>query len=122
MAECCALVVDDDVSLVQALVSNLKKLGVMAVGCANRVAAMEWLGKNKPHLVIVDVKLPDGDGIELTTHPATEDACVVVITGVADSRLALRCQQNEAHLFVKSGHLWKQMEPVLRQHLTRLAA
>lgn len=122
MADCCALVVDDDVSLVQVLVSNLKKLGIAAVGRANHVTATEWLGKNKPHLVIVDVKLPDGDGVELATHPAAEDACVVVITGVADSRLALRCQQNEAHLFIKSGHLWRQMEPVLRQHLTRLAA
>lgn len=122
MAECNALVVDDDPSLVQAMVSNLRKLGVAAVGCAGRVAALEWLGRNRPDLMIVDVKLPDGDGMSLTGHPSLDGACVVVITGLADSRLALRCQQNQAHLFIKSGHLWKQMEPVLRQHLTRRAA
>jgi two-component system response regulator PilR (NtrC family) len=121
MAACRALVVDDDAALVEALVANLTKLGVAAVGCTNRVAAIEYLGRNSPAILIVDVKLPDGDGVELTRHPGVSGACVFVITGVADSRLALRCQQNHAHLFIKSGHLWKQMEPVLRQHLSRAA-
>jgi two-component system, OmpR family, response regulator MprA len=58
-----AIVVDDDVS-VRALVSAAMVLnGYRVTGCADGVAALEALGRHEPDVMVLDVILPDLDGL-----------------------------------------------------------
>ena len=64
--------------------------------------ARELLAGAKPHLVVVDMRLPDGDGLEvvaaakrLTPRPA-----VVVLTNYAYDQLRSTCLEAGADLFL----------------------
>lgn len=117
-----ALVVEDDHTLAGALVSGLERLGYHAHGAHTLAEATHWLQSGRAAVLVCDARLPDGDGATLLDHPAAAGACTMMITGVATRPLTARCRQLGAHLLVKSGALWKQMEPLIESHATRRAA
>jgi DNA-binding NtrC family response regulator len=77
------LVVEDDASTRKGLEESIKNFGgePLAVGTAKQAEAA--LKEFQPHLLIVDISLPDGDGLELlrTAREARPDVDAVVITG-----------------------------------------
>ena len=58
-------VVDDEPDLVELVTVNLKKAGYKARGFTAAVAFLEFLGRQVPDLVILDLMLPDTDGMEI---------------------------------------------------------
>jgi DNA-binding NtrC family response regulator len=77
------LIVEDDASVREALEEAIRELGgdPRSVGTVRQ--ASDALTKFQPHLVIVDIALPDGDGLDILrearqTHPETD---AIVITG-----------------------------------------
>ena len=58
------LVVDDESDIVEFLTYNLKKEGFKVFGAQNGLAAIEMASKEIPHLVLMDVMMPEMDGIE----------------------------------------------------------
>ena len=63
------LVVEDDPSTLGWLLAELAALpGVQASGCADVAEARRWLEANTPHIVLTDLGLPDGSGIEVIGH------------------------------------------------------
>src|SRR5262249_53531220 len=77
------LVVEDDVSTRKGLEESIKDFGgePLAVGTARQ--AETALKEFQPHLLIVDISLPDGDGLEFlrTARETRPDVDAVVITG-----------------------------------------
>jgi DNA-binding NtrC family response regulator len=77
------LVVEDDASTRKGLEESIKDFGgePLAVGTAKQ--AETALKEFHPHLLIVDISLPDGDGLELlrTARELRPDVDAVVITG-----------------------------------------
>lgn len=59
------LVVDDEKDILRLLEYNLKKEGLQAYTAANGMDAIEMAKKVQPHLILLDVMLPDIDGIEV---------------------------------------------------------
>lgn len=87
------LVVEDSAALGQALLFAFGfEDGIEPVGVAPTIAqALELVAQERPDVVLMDVRLPDGSGIEavsrvLAVHPATS---VVVMTAHADDLIAL---------------------------------
>ena len=81
------LIVEDDPATLGWLLAELGELaGVQASGCASVAEARRWLEQHTPHIVLTDLGLPDGSGIEvialaLRLHPQCE---VLVISIFGD--------------------------------------
>ncbi len=80
------LVVDDEPQILRALRINLRVRGYEVHVAATGAEALEVAGRNPPDLVILDLGLPDLDGVEVigglrgwTTAP------IIVLSGRADS-------------------------------------
>lgn len=59
------LVIEDDADLRQLLIDELTDAGHACVGAENLQAARLQLENERPQLVVSDLRLPDGDGMEL---------------------------------------------------------
>lgn len=80
----CILVVEDDVTLGQLLLKQCQKLGYLADLVESAAEAIEMF-KRKPYdLVMMDVGLPDADGLETTANMRNigEHGKTVKIVGV----------------------------------------
>jgi len=59
------LIVDDSLTVRMNLVELMEGAGLTAVACANAAKARQALSGDRFALVILDVLLPDGNGVEL---------------------------------------------------------
>ena len=59
------LVVDDDPDILKVLKANLELYGFDTITAGNWAKAKEILNDHLPDLIILDLMLPDGDGIEI---------------------------------------------------------
>src|SRR6476620_11687468 len=65
MSTPCILVVDDQHINVQLLKRKLEREGIRVPTATNGVEALAAIGKEKPDLILLDVMMPDMDGIEV---------------------------------------------------------
>jgi len=97
------LVVDDEQSMREMLAIMLTKEGYEVVTADSRAEAASALSRSPADMVVTDVKLPDGDGIEILRHvkAASPETVVVVMTafGTTDAAVAARKLGAEAYLF-----------------------
>lgn len=85
MNEFCVLVVDDEEEFREVTSKRLAKRGLTVMGAESGVKALEMLEKHRIDVVLLDVKMPEMDGIETLRHirerkPLIE---VVLLTGHA---------------------------------------
>lgn len=74
------LVVDDDRGILQGLTQYLAEEGFDVVSAETVKGAGEAIRDHRPDLVVLDVKLPDGNGVDfLRTVRATGDATPVIL-------------------------------------------
>ncbi len=83
------LAVDDDASVCEFYEQALRLSG-FDVECAPSAAkAREALSKRKPDIMLMDIMMPDQDGIsftrELRADPKTSDIPIIVVSGLADA-------------------------------------
>lgn len=81
------LAVDDEKALCHLLALNLEDAGFDVTEAYSGNEAMRLIDANQFDLVISDIRMPDGDGIELLTRLKNKDPCVPVvlfITAFAD--------------------------------------
>lgn len=75
-------VVEDDASVSQLLVRTLLEFGFHVEAFGTAAAIIRRLQHERPDLCIVDLGLPDMDGIELMSHIARLSSCgLLVLTG-----------------------------------------
>lgn len=78
------LVVDDEPDIVEFLTYNLKKDGFIVDSASNGKMAIEKAISFKPHLILLDVMMPDMDGVEtceeLRNLPATKNTLIAFLT------------------------------------------
>jgi len=80
------LIAEDNDTLAEALGTLLRRHGLEASRCANGVDALAEIVRDRPDILLLDLKLPGLHGIELLRKlrrsPRTRDLPVVVISGV----------------------------------------
>ena len=84
------LVVDDDEMLRSAIVFDFKRKGFHTLEASNGRAAFEIVKKNNVDVILSDVRMPDGDGVELLKQVKELNPNLPVlmfITGFADMTL-----------------------------------
>jgi two-component system, OmpR family, KDP operon response regulator KdpE len=79
------LVVDDEPQIVRALRINLRVREYEVIAAANATEALAQAAKHPPDLVILDLGLPDMDGVEVIHGlRGWTDAPIIVLSGRAD--------------------------------------
>ncbi|HYQ89849.1 MAG TPA: response regulator, partial [Candidatus Binatia bacterium] len=63
-----ALIVDDETKALSAMSDLVEKEGFTALAAASLGEARERLAQTRPDVVLVDLMLPDGSGLELMQH------------------------------------------------------
>jgi two-component system, NtrC family, response regulator HydG len=83
-----ALIVDDDLELLQVLTEFVRREGFAATGASTLSQAREEIAANPPDILLVDIHLPDGSGLDLLDG-LEGDPEVVLITGNASVETAV---------------------------------
>ena len=65
MSECRILVVEDDASIRNLIRTSLKVEGYESIAAANGQEAVSVCAKQKPDMILLDLGLPDTDGVEV---------------------------------------------------------
>jgi len=77
------LCVDDDLNLLRLYEEELSEEGYQVILARNGKEAMEKFIKESPHLVVLDIRMPEKDGIETLTAMMGKDRQVPVILNTA---------------------------------------
>ncbi|MCA1971900.1 MAG: sigma-54 dependent transcriptional regulator [Caenispirillum sp.] len=86
------LVVDDEAPFVRSLVYALKKEGLAPTGVHSCAAALEQVRQAVPDLALVDLRMPEVDGMETLARlrQAVPDLPVIMISAHGDTRAAVQ--------------------------------
>ena len=80
------LIVDDDDALTDVLSLRLKKVGFETRIASCGQSALSMARNQRPGVILLDVRLPDVDGLELCQQlgddPATADIPVIILSGL----------------------------------------
>jgi two-component system response regulator AtoC len=96
------LVVDDDAQIRALLADLLKESGYEPRQAKTAAAALEAVAKQRPDLVMMDVKLPDQDGIDLLRQMKRErpELEIIVMTAFGGSSSAIKAMEHGAYDYV----------------------
>jgi two-component system OmpR family response regulator len=79
MSQCKVLVVDDERDFLESLVRRLQRRGLDARGVDSGMEALKLVAADPPEVVVLDVKMPDMDGIATLKAIKDRDPKVEVI-------------------------------------------
>jgi len=96
------LIVDDEQSMREMLVILLRKEGLDVRPAGSRAEAAAVLREGPVDLVLTDVKLPDGDGLEILRHvkAASPETAVVVMTAFGTTEMAVAARKLGAEAYI----------------------
>jgi two-component system response regulator PilR (NtrC family) len=96
------LIVDDERSMREMLAILLKKEGLDVRSAGSRAEAADELARGGIDLVLTDVKLPDGDGLEILRHvkSASPGTAVVVMTAYGTTEMAVAARKLGAEAYI----------------------
>ncbi len=96
------LVVDDEAEIRNLLTDLLKDAGYKSRHATTGAEAIEAVGKGMPDLVMMDVKLPDQDGLAVLRQLKREhpDLEVIVMTAYGGSSSAIKAMEHGAYDYV----------------------
>ncbi|MGC4061551.1 MAG: response regulator [Aquabacterium sp.] len=88
------LIVDDSLTVRMDLQEAFDAAGFHSRGCATVAAAKDALGRTPLDVIVLDVRLPDGDGIELLetirNNDATAQAIVLMLSSESEVKDRIR--------------------------------
>ena len=101
------LVVDDEVDVSNFLCDFLKRLGLATEKANSGKEAIDVFNRTKPDWILLDVKMPDMDGIEVLRRMKETDSNVkaIMITGRVDEMT-----ENEAQTLGARDYLIKPID------------
>jgi DNA-binding NtrC family response regulator len=115
------LVVEDDHILAKQLVTFLTEKGYAALAACTGQGALEALKGNKIQIAIIDLKLPDIDGIALLEAIKTNHKQMIVVaaSGYATIEAAAKSIKSGAYDFISKPFELVELELILRRALEK---
>lgn len=120
MSKPLTLIVDDEPDIRELLCITLSRMAIDCISAATLHEAQTALAQHRFDLCLTDMKLPDGDGLELVEHIQAQyiDLPVAVITAHGNMDAAVRALKNGAFDFVSKpvelGMLRKLVDSALK--------
>jgi len=108
------LIIDDDADLLKAVGNFFEKIGYEVHREATAEGGAELYFRVRPDVVLLDLHLPDGDGMQVLEQLRQKDAAVILLTGYGDVETAVRAMQLGAENFLT--------KPVDMAHLSAATA
>jgi DNA-binding NtrC family response regulator len=94
------LLIDDDADVLRAIGDYFEKLGYEVSRAPAGIEGIETYSRERPDVVLLDLFLPDGDGLTFLESLRRQDAAVIVLTGHGDVATAVRAMQLGAENFL----------------------
>ena len=96
------LIIDDDPGMCSTLSDILEDAGYEVRDYGGGKEALDWLKKNPFDVVIVDIKLPDMDGMKLLEQIRliNPESAVIMMTGYASVETAVEAMKEGAYAYV----------------------
>ena len=120
------LVVDDEDMTRQMIVMFLKMSGHECAEAENGVVALEQVAKQKPDAIILDVMMPEMDGItmckRLRANPSTESIPVLMLSGRSQLGAEEEGLEAGANAYMKKPMDPKEMLSVLTEMMVQSVA
>ena len=113
------LIVDDEPSVRFALAEALRSWNYDSVQAANLNKARQAFHEEEPNIVLLDIDLPDGSGLDFLVEIKNEqpDAIVVMITGNVDVKNTVAALRGGAHDFISKPVQLEELRVTLRNAL-----
>jgi two-component system response regulator PilR (NtrC family) len=96
------LIVDDEASVRESLEKVLSKAGYLTLSASSGNEAWSRLPKEKVDIVLSDLKMPDGDGVDLLKNikKSFPDIEVILLTGYGTVETAVEAMREGAYDFI----------------------
>ncbi len=102
------LVVDDDEAMVELLTERLTRQGFEALSAETGESGLAVARKELPSLVILDLRLPDTDGLsvcqQLADSPETCAIPVIILSGMERPDIIRCCRAAGCYYFVRKPY------------------
>jgi CheY-like chemotaxis protein len=118
------LIADDDPSIVRLLADHCARMGFDVETASNGIGALLKASRFKPDILVIDVNMPEVDGLSVCAHLLDSDrppVNVIVITGSRDPDTLERCEGLGAHYARKGPNFWHDLEAALAEIHPRMA-
>lgn len=114
------LIVDDEALVREAIQEGMdwERMGYVCIGaCEDGVEALEFIGKEKPDVVLTDIGMPFMDGIELTQQLSVRypDVKVIILTGYDNFEYAQQAVKMHVADYVMKPVTASEMEGILKR-------
>src|SRR5450631_1286455 len=112
------LIADDDPSIVRLLADHCARMGFDVDTASNGIQALLRAGRVKPDVLVIDVNMPEVDGLSVCAHLLAQDrapANVIVITGSRNPDTLNRCEGLGAYYARKGPNFWSDLEAALEE-------
>ena len=115
------LIIDDEPVACGTLARVLRREGFDTIAAHGGMAALELLAVRTPDLILLDVRMPDLDGLELLeilqAEPRWKSLPVIMMTGVSDTNCIRRAHQLGAKAYlVKATYSLGEMLDAVKQY------
>lgn len=94
------LLIDDDVDVLRSIGNYFERFGYEVTRELSGEAGLATFERLRPEVVILDLRLPGMDGLEVLEHLRQRDAAVILLTGHSDVPTAVRAMQLGAENFL----------------------
>ncbi len=110
------LVADDDPTVLKAIADWCGSLGFQVETAINGVQALILARRDHPDVLIVDVNMPEADGLSVCARllqPGRKPMVVIVVSGGTDPETAERCESFGTFYVHKGPAFWKTLAAAL---------
>ena len=113
------LIVDDEADIRELLVLTLERMGITTDSASNVVEAKTLLETRSYNLCLTDMRLPDGDGLDLVRHIGQHHTGlpVAVITAYGSAENAVAALKAGAFDYLSKPISLKQLRPLIESAL-----
>lgn len=96
------LVIDDEDGIREGSARILNRMGCEVYGAARGEEGIDLINSRKPHIVLLDLKMPGMDGMEVMRriHEIDPQILVIIITGFATVETAIEAMKKGAYDFI----------------------
>jgi CheY-like chemotaxis protein len=120
------LIIDDDAAHAGLLARHLRRQGFATVWADSGEAGLALARSQQPKLVVLDLRLPDADGLavceQLVDHPATCGIPVIMLGGARHPDVVRRCRAAGCHFFLRTPYDPNVLLVLIRQALADSSA
>ncbi len=115
------LIVEDDLDVIDLLLSQVKALGYDSIVASDGLQAVDLATSQLPHLILMDINMPEMDGLEATRlirqNPQTRSIPILAITAGVSIGIKEECSQAGCDDFMAKPFTYEQLIPRIRKLL-----